>query len=52
MQRCADCKHVDTDDSEGYRSYRCGATVPFWVPLPLHDYASWVIVPVVIVLSQ
>lgn len=44
VQRCADCAHVyderSPDDDEP--SYRCGYRVPFWVPLPISDYGSWV----------
>lgn len=43
-QRCADCRHVqdERDPGEDEPSYRCGYLVPFWVPLPVHDYQSWV----------
>lgn len=44
--RCDKCKHVyddrDPDDSLPEPVYRCGYVVPFWVPVPIHDYRSWV----------
>ncbi len=42
--RCADCRHVtdEREPGENEPSYRCGMSVPFWVPLPVHDYQSWV----------
>lgn len=48
MSRCGDCRYAeDTRDDEelltdGEPILRCGYTVPFWVPLPVHDYRSWV----------
>ena len=46
LQRCDRCRHVyddrDPDDSLPDPVYRCGYTVPFWVPLPIRDYGSWV----------
>ena len=44
MPRCADCRHVYPDDEPGEPNpnLRCGYLVPFWVPLPIHDYRSWV----------
>jgi hypothetical protein len=44
MQRCADCINA-TDEREpedDEPSYRCGVTVPFWVPTSVRDYESWV----------
>ena len=44
MNRCADCKHVtdQRDHGDEEPNLRCGLMVPFWVPLPIHDYRSWV----------
>jgi hypothetical protein len=44
QRRCADCRHVEVtaDEEDGEKGYRCGYPVPFWVPLPVHDYRSWV----------
>lgn len=43
-QCCETCEWVtdmrEPEDDEP--SYRCGYRVPFWVPLPVHDYKSWV----------
>lgn len=43
-QRCEDCTHVYDERSpdDGEPSYRCGYRVPFWVPVPIYDYRSWV----------
>ena len=44
MQRCADCANVHDEAEEDDEApiYRCGAAVPFWVPVHVHDYGSWV----------
>lgn len=43
-QCCETCAWVqdqrEPEDDEP--SYRCGYPVPFWVPLHVHDYGSWV----------
>lgn len=43
MPRCADCQFVaDESDAGDEPTLRCDVPVPFWVPLPVHDYQSWV----------
>ena len=43
MNRCADCQHaIMTTDEDGETSGECGLVMPFWVPLPVADYARWV----------
>lgn len=43
MKRCADCRHVENiQDKDGDIVLRCACPVPFWVPLPVGDYGSWV----------
>lgn len=44
MQRCDTCEwvHDQRSPEDDEPSYRCGYRVPFWVPLPTHDYGSWV----------
>ena len=45
--RCGDCKHADDEREkderhEGEPVLRCAVQVPFWVPVSIHDYRSWV----------
>lgn len=44
MARCAECAHVydEKEPEDDEPSYRCGYRMPFWVPLPVSDYRSWV----------
>lgn len=44
MARCIDCRHCHNEEADPTEepTYRCGVRVPFWVPLPVHDFGSWV----------
>lgn len=46
MPCCAECRHAHDEREPGEEleepSLRCGAPVPFWVPVQVHDYQSWV----------
>jgi hypothetical protein len=42
--KCANCVHYKREEGDtcGLDFGRCAAPIPFWIPLPVRDYRSWV----------